>query len=145
MKRAMIALTLALGLLGQAAAAEEFEVKMLNKGETGMMVFEPAFVRAQVGDTVHFIATDKGHNVETIPGMLPDGAAPVDGKTGQDYTLTVSQEGVWGLRCKPHYALGMVAMVVAGDPVNEDAAKAVKVPGKAKAKMHDLFEQLDAK
>ena len=38
---------------------------MLNKGESGMIVFEPCFVQVQPSDTMHFIAADKSHNVET--------------------------------------------------------------------------------
>ena len=41
------------------------------------MVFEPALVKVAPGDTVKFVATDKGHNAETIKGMLPDGARDV--------------------------------------------------------------------
>ena len=44
---------------------------MLNKGAEGAMVFEPALVKVAPGDTVKFVATDKGHNAETIKGMLP--------------------------------------------------------------------------
>src|SRR5262245_57706486 len=46
-----------------AANAAEIEVKMLNKGtDGGVMVFEPAFVKIEPGDSVKFVATDKGHN-----------------------------------------------------------------------------------
>ena len=62
------------------AMAAEIEVKMLNKGAEGLMVFEPALVKIEPGDTVKFVATDKGHNAETIKGMLPAGAAPFVGK-----------------------------------------------------------------
>src|SRR4051812_19012769 len=59
------------------AGAAEFEVKMLNKSADGqLMVFEPALLRVQPGDTAHFVPTDKSHDAETIPGMLPDGAQP---------------------------------------------------------------------
>lgn len=68
-------------ILAGAAAAAEIEVKMLNKGSEGMMVFEPLLVKVEPGDTVKFISADKGHNTETINGMLPDGAAPFTGKS----------------------------------------------------------------
>ena len=132
-----------LGLVGQTAMAEEFEVKMLNKGEKGTMVFEPDFIRAKVGDTVRFIPVDKGHDAQTVPGMLPDGAEPLDGKTNEEVVLTLDRDGVWGIRCKPHYGLGMVALIVAGEPVNLDAVKKVKAAGKAKKVFKELFEELD--
>ena len=50
---------------------------MLDKGTEGVMVFEPALVKIAPGDTVKFVATNKGHNAETIKGMLPEGADAV--------------------------------------------------------------------
>jgi pseudoazurin len=137
------ALVVLLAASGRAGAAE-FEVKELNKGsQGGMMVFEPAFVRIAPGDTVRFVAADKGHDAETIPHMLPDGATPFKAKMNEDMPVTFDKPGVYGVRCTPHYGMGMVAMVVVGDPVNEDAAKAMSQPGKAKQTFNKLFEQLD--
>ena len=53
-------------LAGFPAQAAEFEVKMLNRGEAGMMVFEPAFLQVEKGDTVTFVPTDRSHNAESI-------------------------------------------------------------------------------
>ena len=86
------ALTLAAG----AGWAETHEVKMLNKGEAGAMVFEPAYVKAAPGDVVKFIPTDKGHNVESIEGMLPEGVEGFKTKNNEEFELTVDAEGeVW--------------------------------------------------
>jgi len=143
MRRSTIFLA-ALAVLAAAnsAAAAEIEVKMLNKGAEGVMVFEPSFVKADPGDTVKFVATDKGHNVETIAGMLPDGAAPIAGKMGQDLSVKLDKAGVYGVKCLPHYGMGMVAMVVVGTPTNQDAAKAVNHPGKAKQVFSAMFGRL---
>jgi pseudoazurin len=114
------------------ASAADYQVKMLNKGAKGMMVFEPDLVKVQPGDTVTFVATDPGHDAMSVPGMLPDGVQPFEGKIGKDLTVTFTQPGVYGVKCKPHYVMGMVAAVVVGDPaVNLEAAKAAKNPGKA--------------
>ncbi|KFE36555.1 pseudoazurin [Thioclava atlantica] len=137
---ALLAAGIALG--GASAQAQEFVVKMLNRGETGMMVFEPGFVKAQVGDTIRFVPTDKGHNAETIKGFLPEGATPIAGKTGKEVMLTLTKEGLYGIRCKPHYGLGMVALIEAGSPVNLDAVKAIHEPKKAAKKFGKWFEQL---
>lgn len=141
MKAETIALGLALtlGLFGSSAMAAEVTVQMLNKGAKGPMVFEPDLVKIAPGDTVHFVATDKSHDVESIKGMLPDGAEPFAGKPNEDVTVTFSQEGVYGIKCNPHYGMGMVAVVVVGAPVNLDAVKAVKHPGKAKKVMAELL------
>ena len=128
--------------LSTAAQAETFEVKMLNKGTEGAMVFEPAFVKAAVGDTINFVATDKGHNVELMKDMLPEGVAPVKSDMGKDYVLTVTAEGIYGIKCTPHYAMGMVALIQVGAPVNLDAAAAVPQKGKAKTRFEPLFAQV---
>ena len=72
MRKVMTLATIAvlMGVAG-AAMAGEVEVKMLNKGAEGLMVFEPALVKIEPGDTVKFVATDKGHNAESIKGMFP--------------------------------------------------------------------------
>lgn len=134
-----------LGTMTFQANAAEFEVKMLNKGEKGMMVFEPDLVRAAPGDTIKFIPTDKGHNAQTIDGMIPDGAQPFQSDMGKELTVTLDKEGIYGVRCKPHFGLGMVMMIEVGKPVNEDQAKALKLPKKAKDKMDQLFTEIDAK
>ena len=127
-----------------AASAAEHEIKMLNKGEAGIMVFEPAFLEIAPGDTIHFRAVHKGHNAASIDGMIPDGAAPWQGGLSKDVDVTFEVAGVHGVRCVPHYAMGMVALIVVGDPsVNLEAARRVEHRGKAKARMADLLARLD--
>ncbi|HSP23736.1 MAG TPA: pseudoazurin [Saliniramus sp.] len=136
--------TLALGaaiVVSGAANAAEHEILMLNKGEKGMMVFVPDHVEAAPGDTIRFIPTDKGHNAEIIAGMLPEGAATFKGKFNEEIVYTLDKEGVYGIKCAPHYGMGMVALVVVGDPANAEEAQAVKHPGKARAVFTDLFSK----
>ncbi len=139
----MAAFAAVMTMAGGAKAAE-VEVKMLNKGAEGMMVFEPALIKVAPGDTVKFVATDKGHNAETIKGMLPDGAATFIGKNGEDIAVKFDQAGIYGVKCAPHYGMGMVAMIVVGTPADEDHAKAVPQVGKAKQVFATLFERLAA-
>lgn len=127
------------------AAAAEIEVKMLNKGsDGGIMVFEPALVKIDPGDTVKFVAADKGHNAASIKGMLPDGAVPFVGGNGEDISVKFDQAGIYGVKCLPHYAMGMVAMIVVGTPTNIEQAKAVPQVGKAKQIFATLFERVEA-
>ncbi len=135
---------IALILASSAVKAEEFEVKMLNKGEKGTMVFVPDLIIAQPGDTVKFLPTDKGHNAESIKGMLPEGVEKFKSKVNKEYVLTLSEQGVYGIKCTPHYGLGMVMLVVAGEPVNLDAAMKVKQKGKAKKRFPPIFEAYQA-
>ncbi len=138
----LIAASLAALLLASAAYAENFDVQMLNKGADGAMVFEPAFVKAAVGDTVTFISSDKGHNAEGIKGMLPEGVEEFKSAMGKDYVLTLIAEGLYGVKCTPHYSMGMVALIQAGSPVNKDAVMAVEQKGKAKTRFEPLLAQI---
>lgn len=136
-------MTAAVALTATMAQAETIEVQMLNKGEAGAMVFEPAFVKAQPGDVVRFLPTDKGHNVEEIDGMLPEGVEGFKSKFNAEFELTVEAEGVYGIKCTPHYAMGMVALIQVGEAVNLEEAEAVKQKGKAKTRMADLIAQVE--
>jgi pseudoazurin len=129
-------------LLAGTAYAENFDVQMLNKGTEGAMVFEPAFVKAAVGDTITFLSPDKGHNAESIEGMMPEGVEPFKSNMSEDFTLTLTADGIYGIKCTPHYAMGMVALIQVGTPVNLDAAAAVVQKGKAKTRFEPLFAQV---
>jgi pseudoazurin len=144
MRKMMLLAAAAAIILAGGARAAEVEVKLLNRGTEGVMVFEPAFVKIAPGDTVKFIAADKGHNAESIKGMLPEGATPFQGKNGEDVAVKFDQEGVYGVKCLPHYGMGMVAMIAVGSPTNVDQAKAVPQAGKAKQVFATLFDKLEA-
>ena len=136
--------TVALLLLGGAAAAAEIEVEMLNKGSDGVMVFEPSLLKIAPGDSVKFLAADKMHNAESIAGMIPEGEKKFAGKINEEITVTFEQPGIYGIKCLPHYGVGMVAMIVVGTPTNEEQAKAVTHPGRAKQIFANLFGKLEA-
>jgi pseudoazurin len=142
MRKVMTLAAFAVLMSASMTLAAEVEVKMLNKGAEGLMVFEPALVKIEPGDTVKFVASDKSHNAESIKNMLPEGAAPFAGKMNEDIAVTFDKPGVYGVKCMPHYAMGMVALVVVGKPDNLDSAKAVPQSGKAKQVFAALFERL---
>jgi pseudoazurin len=138
--RLMLAAVAVLAFAATPAWAANFDVQMLNKGEAGAMVFEPALTTIAVGDTVTFLPTDKGHNAETIKDMLPEGAEPFKGVMGKEVVVTFTVPGAYGIKCAPHYAMGMVGLVVVGDaPANLDAVKAVKNPKKAQERLDAEF------
>ena len=138
------ALALAI-LAGGAAHATEHTVRMMNKGESGAMVFEPAAIAVAPGDVVHFLPTDKSHNVEAIKGMLPEGVKPFKSKVNEAFALTVTEPGYYGVKCSPHFSMGMVALIHVGDgAANLEAAKAAKLPAKAAERMKAAFAALGA-
>lgn len=146
MKRTIVLAAVAFAALVMAGGAQaaDHEVQMLNKGEKGAMVFQPDFIQAAPGDTVTFVPTDKSHDAASIKGMIPEGAEPFKGKMSEKITVTVNAEGVYGVKCIPHYGMGMVALIVVGKPVNLEEAKVVKHPGKAKKVFAELLAQVPA-
>lgn len=141
-----VAVAAMLGVFAMAggALAADHQIQMLNKGEKGAMVFQPDYVKAEAGDTITFVPTDKGHDAESIKGMLPEGAEPFKGKMNEQITVKLDKEGIYGVKCTPHYGMGMVALVVVGKPVNLEEAKAVKHAGKAKKAFEALLAQVPA-
>mgnify|MGYP004714072571 FL=1 len=118
------------------ALAENIEVHMLNKGAEGAMVFEPSYIKANPGDTITFIPVDKGHNVESIKDMIPAAAEKFKSKINENYVLSVSEPGAYFVKCTPHYAMGMVALIVVGDnPANLDEIVAAKKPKPVQARL----------
>lgn len=114
MKTAFIAMT-TLTLVASPAGAETFEVKMLNRGEQGAMVYEPDFLRVSPGDTIRFLSTTPGHNARTIEGMAPEGAAEIKTPLGKDADVVIETPGLYGIKCSPHYSMGMVMVIAVGD------------------------------
>ncbi|MGH6900734.1 MAG: pseudoazurin [Geminicoccaceae bacterium] len=136
----------AVGLLVRAcpARAAEHEVQMLNKGPDGQRNwFEPAVLHAQSGDTIHFVPIDKGHNSAAV--VVPDGAEAWQGKLSKELSVTLDVPGLYAYKCTPHFGLGMVGLVVVGDPsVNLQAVKSGRYPGKARTVMAELLEEVEA-
>lgn len=123
------------------ALAMDYQVQMVNQGPGGqLMHFEPAFVSVMPGDTVTFLPTDKGHNSESILDMIPDGASSWKGRTNEKITVTFTVPGLYGFKCQPHFAMGMVGLVEVGhDTENLDAVVGVRLPPRAQARMFELF------
>jgi len=126
------------------AMAASHEIRMLNTGpDRQQMVFEPAYLQIQPGDTVTFKAADRTHNTETIPGMLPAGAQPWKGRVNEEVTITFTQEGIYGYKCQPHYAMGMVGIIQVGSSAaNLEAARAVTQPALARTRMQALLQRV---
>ena len=122
------------GLFAFPAVGADIEIRMLNKGADGQaMVFEPAAVKANVGDVITFVPADKGHDAASIKELLPEGVPEAKGKMNETLKVTVEKEGAYVFKCTPHFGMGMVALVVVGDqPANLDAVKAGKMPKKAR-------------
>ncbi|MEI9927731.1 MAG: pseudoazurin [Sphingomonas sp.] len=136
---------LALLLSGAAAAPKQWEVRMANSAGNGtLMVFDPGYLAIRPGDSVKFVAADKGHNAESIAGMAPAGAAPFRGRINEEIVVTFAVPGLYAVKCLPHFGMGMVALIQVGAATNKAqiAAAANALPAAAKARISALLAQV---
>ena len=123
--------------------AADATVEMLNKLDKETMVFSKKIVRVDVGDTVFWKATDKGHNVEFIKKGVPEGVGKFKSKFNKDteYKFTIS--GIYAYWCTPHKNMGMIGFVVVGnDKSNLEAIKKLRYSSKSKKIAPDLINSL---
>ena len=124
--------SLLISFVSLGLSSETHIIKMLNQGATGVMVFEPAFLKINVGDTVTFESVDAAHNSASIPGMIPSGASPWNGQLSRDISVTFEIPGVYGYQCTPHAMMAMVGVIQVGDDnSNIETAKNVAVQFKS--------------
>ena len=110
----------------------EHTVKMLNSGDGGQMIFEPAVLKVSLGDTVHFKATDMAHNSASMEGMIPEGAKKWSGAMNQDISVVLDTEGVYVYQCDPHVMMAMIGVIQVGEASNLDQIKGSVVDQKSK-------------
>ncbi|MDG2047297.1 MAG: pseudoazurin [Halioglobus sp.] len=115
-------LIIGISLFPGLAWTANYEVKMLNSGAEGFMVFEPAVLSVEVGDAVTFVATDMAHNSASMPGMIPDGATAWNGELNQNITVTFNTPGVYAYQCTPHAMMAMVGVINVGQSAENLAA-----------------------
>lgn len=129
--------------MANLAYAEDMTIDMLNKRDDGAkMVYSEDIARIDVGDTITWVPTSKGHNVEFI--AAPEGFdIPKKSKNGKEVAITFEVPGVYYYWCTPHKSMGMIGLVVVGDDVSnkDDIAKA-KAMGKSKKKLKALLGEL---
>mgnify|MGYP001493048755 CR=1 FL=1 len=135
-----------LGLLfSHSALAEDTTIEMLNKGEGRSMVFSEEIVRIDVGDTIFWQATDKGHNVEFVKkNGVPDGVSKFKSKVSKDTEFTFTVPGIYAYWCTPHKSMGMIGFVIVGDDLsNLESIKKVKFVGKSKKIAQTLIAEIE--
>lgn len=115
----VMALAAAFGLKAGSTSAAEHIVEMLNRGPDGTMVFAPGVVHADVGDTITFKAVKSGHYVKSY--AVPEGAEAWSSPIHEDYSVTLTEEGLYLYACPPHIVMAMVGIVQVGKPTQNAA------------------------
>ena len=133
----------AFSLVFAVSSANAMTIEMLNKDDAGnKMVYSEELARVDVGETITWVPTSKGHNVEWIAG--PDGAdLPKKSKNGKEVSMTFEVPGIYYYWCTPHKGMGMIGLVVVGgDTSNKDVIAKAKALGKSKKKLKTLLGEL---
>jgi len=131
------------GMVFAVGSANAKTIEMLNKDDAGnKMVYSEEIARVGTGETITWVPTSKGHNVEWVAG--PDGVElPKKSKNGKEVSMTFELPGIYYYWCTPHKGMGMIGLVVVGDDVsNKDAIAKAKALGKSKKKLKTLLGEL---
>ncbi len=124
--------------------AQTYDIEMLNKRDDGeRMVFSQDILYVTSGDTVNWLPTSPGHNVEFI--AAPDIAElpKKPSKVNKEYSYTFTEPGIYFYQCSPHKSMGMIAFVVVDKDIsNIEDIKSTRVFGKSKKKLEELLSYL---
>ena len=133
----------AMMLISNIAYGKTVEIEMLNKDDQGRkMVYSQELVHIDTGDTVTWMPTSKGHNVEIV--AAPEGFdIPKKSKNSKEVSIEFTTPGIYYYWCTPHKGMGMIGLVVVGnDTSNKDDIANAKALGKSKKKLKTLLGDL---
>ena len=130
-------------LTSQSVLAADQTIEMLNKLGKEHMVYSKKIVNIDVGDSIIWKATTKGHNVEFIKGGTPDSVEKFKSKINKDAQYKFEIPGIYAYWCTPHKNMGMIGFVVVGNnKSNLEAIKKIKYLGKSKKIAEELISSL---
>lgn len=143
MKSLKIFLSIVFTIMVTNVSAADVTLEMLNKLGKESMVFSEKVVKINVGDTVFWKATDKGHNVQFIKGGVPEGVDKFKSKFNKDTEYKFTIPGIYAYWCTPHKNMGMIGfVVVGGDKSNLEAIKKIRFMSKSKKIVPELINSL---
>ena len=138
-----IALFLFVFFISQPSFGADQTIEMLNKLGKEHMVYSQKIVNIEVGDSIIWKATTKGHNVEFIKGGTPDGVEKFKSTINKDVQYKFEIPGIYAYWCTPHKGMGMIGFVVVGnDKANLAAIKKIRYLGKSKKIAEELVNSL---
>ena len=114
------------------------ELEMLD------MWYSEDVTRVDVGETITWKPTVGGHNVHFVawPEEYKMTQKP-SGKIGQEYTITLTEPGIYVYLCTPHVRHGMISFIIVGDDIsNKDQIAETLLFGKSQTKLDEFVESL---
>ena len=114
------------------------ELEMLD------MWYSEDVTRVDVGETITWRPTVGGHNVHFVawPEEYKMTQKP-SGRIGQEYTITLTEPGIYVYLCTPHVRHGMISFIIVGDDIsNKDQIADTMLFGKSQTKLDEFVESL---
>ena len=85
-------------------------------------------VRIDIGDTIEWLPTNKGHNVEFLIGPKMS-SLPVKSKIDERHSVVFAIPGVYLYGCTPHANMGMLGLIIVGNDFhNIEKLKEIDLP-----------------
>ena len=130
--------------LNNNVQSAQLNIDMLNKRSDGeRMVYSQDVVYINSNDTINWLPTSPGHNVEFIAYPANADVPQKPSKVGKEFSYTFTEPGIYLYQCSPHKSMGMIALVVVNDDTrNLDEVASTKVAGKSKKKLEQLISGL---
>ena len=125
-------------LLVVTTMANTKELEMLD------MWYSEDVTRVDVGETITWKPTVGGHNVQFVawPEEFKMTQKP-SGRIGQEYTITLTEPGIYVYLCTPHVRHGMISFIIVGDDIsNKDQIAETLLFGKSQTKLDEFVESL---
>ena len=100
--------------------------------------------RVDVGETITWKPTVGGHNVHFVawPEEYKMTQKP-SGRIGQEYTITLTEPGIYVYLCTPHVRHGMISFIIVGDDIsNKRQIADTMLFGKSQTKLDEFIESL---
>ena len=138
MKNQYVTMLLFVFLLVVTTNANTKELEMLD------MWYSEDVTRVDVGETITWKPTVGGHNVHFVawPEEYKMTQKP-SGRIGQEYTITLTEPGIYVYLCTPHVRHGMISFIIVGDDIsNKDQIAETLLFGKSQTKLDEFVESL---
>ena len=96
------------------ASSDTAVAKVIKIEFTEFDTYSPEIIHINVGDTVEWLPTNEGHNVEFImtPTMV---SLPEKSKMNEPYSMIFQEAGIYVYGCTPHLNTGMLGLIVVGN------------------------------
>ena len=138
MKNQLLTMLSFVFLLFVSTNANTKELEMLD------MWYSEDVTRVDVGETITWKPTVGGHNVHFVawPEEYKMTQKP-SGRIGQEYTITLTEPGIYVYLCTPHVRHGMISFIIVGDDIsNKDQIAETLLFGKSQTKLDEFIESL---